>query len=45
MSDDNVVDTVFVVHSCVHRNLKPVENESAQTKNWKQIVNVRISHV
>lgn len=39
MSDDNVVDTVFVVHSRVHRNLKPVENEGTQTENWKQIVN------
>ena len=45
MSDYNVVDTVFVVHSCVHRNLKPVENEGAQTKNWKQIVNLRMSNV
>ena len=36
MSNDNVVDAVFVVHCCVHRNLKPVEDEGAQTKNCKR---------
>ena len=33
MSNDNVVDAVFVVHCCVHCNLQPVENEGAQAKD------------
>ena len=37
MSNDNVVNTVLVVHSCMHRNLEPVENQGAQTKNWKKL--------
>ena len=38
--------TVFVVHSCVHRNLKSVENEGAQTKNCtKNCQLARISDV
>ena len=33
VSNDNVVDAVFVVHCCVHRDLQPVENEGAQAKD------------